>query len=88
MMAEGSVESQRVLRGEFVDREHPRYRAFSQTDVSQIIRDRQAVLKGPFTNLTVKVYIPNLLALSTKIHYLFGKRTADNLNTHRKLSLG
>lgn len=57
MMAEGSVESQRVVRGELVDREHPRYRAFSQTDVSQIIRDRQAVLKGPFTNLTVKVYI-------------------------------
>ena len=61
MMGEGSVESQRVLRGELVDREHPRYRAFSQTDVGQITRDRHAVLKGPFTNSTIKVYIPNLL---------------------------
>ncbi|XP_023340826.1 oxidative stress-induced growth inhibitor 2 [Eurytemora carolleeae] len=71
MMAEGSVESQRVLRGEFVDREHPRYRAFSQTDVSQIIRDRQAVLKGPFTNLTVKVsFVLVLIGATPDLEFL------------------
>ena len=55
MMAEGSVESQRLLRGELVDREHPRYRAFSETDVGRITRDRQVVLTGPFTNTAIKV---------------------------------
>lgn len=71
MMADGSVESQRWLRGELVDREHPRYRAFSETDVSQITRDRRALLHGPFTDTAIQVsYILVLIGATPDLEFL------------------
>merc|ERR1719383_19452 len=47
MMAEGSIESSRWLHGGQVEHEHPTYRAFAETDVDQISKERMVRLRGP-----------------------------------------
>ena len=55
MMAEGSIESSRWLHGGQVEHEHPTYRAFSETDVDQISKERRVRLRGPNTHTEIKV---------------------------------
>lgn len=71
MMADGSVDSARSMRGERVEREHPNYRAFSETDVQFITKDRRVALSGPFTNIQIQVScVLVLIGASPRLEFL------------------
>ena len=56
MMAGGSVSATRHVRGgEHLELEHPKYKAFAETSVSHISKDREVTLTGPNTDEKLKV---------------------------------
>ena len=56
MMAGGQIGSTRQVRGgEHVELEHPKYRAFAETSVKIISKDREVTLTGPAEEQTIKV---------------------------------
>jgi len=71
MMAEGSIESSRWLHGGQVEHEHPTYRAFSETDVDQISKERRVRLRGPNTHTEIKVsYVLVLIGAAPRLEFL------------------
>lgn len=55
MMASGTHHQTKLVRGHQVEREYPGYQAFGQTDILEINKDRQVLIRGPGTNLSVQV---------------------------------
>jgi len=71
MMSDGSVERSRLLRGEQIEHEHPKYRAFSETDIQYITKDRRVQLTGPFTNTQIQVScVLVLIGASPRLEFL------------------
>ena len=56
MMAGGSVPATKHLKGgEHLELEHPKYKAFAETSVGHISKDREVTLIGPNTDEKLKV---------------------------------
>lgn len=88
MMAEGSVESTRRLRGQEVDREHPRYRSFSQTVVTSISKDRRVTLSGPNTNTDIQVsYVLVLIGASPNLEFLESATQLGRVDKNNPLNI-
>jgi len=71
MMASGSNHHTKLLKGQPVEREHPGYKAWAQTEIVEITRDRKVRLKGPDTNEMIQVsYILVLIGASPDLTFL------------------
>lgn len=88
MMAEGSVESPRKLRGEQVDREHPKYVAYAQTVVTNISKDRRVTLSGPHTNTDIQVsYVLVLIGASPNLEFLESATQLGRVDKNNPLNI-
>jgi len=71
MMSEGSIEVDRQMKGETVEREHPRYQSYAQTVVKNISRDRRVTIIGPNTQTEMQVsYVLVLIGASPDLEFL------------------
>eukprot|EP00092_Neocalanus_flemingeri_P014280 GFUD01015401.1.p1 GENE.GFUD01015401.1~~GFUD01015401.1.p1 ORF type:complete len:650 (+),score=128.51 GFUD01015401.1:268-2217(+) len=78
MMASGQLGHQqtKILRGHAVEREYPGYQAFGQTEILEITKDRQVLLGGPETNISIKVsYIVVLIGASPNLSFMTDAET-------------
>ena len=55
MMASGPHHQTKLLRGHRVEREYPGYQPYGETEIIEITKDRQVVLRGPETNVSIQV---------------------------------
>lgn len=71
MMASGSYHHTMLLKGQPVEREHPGYKAWGETDIVEITKDRKVRLKGPHTNEMIQIsYILVLIGASPDLTFL------------------
>jgi len=71
MMASGTFQPSTLLKGHPVLREYPGYRAWTQTEIMEITKDRKVRLKGPETNEMIQVsYIVVLIGASPNLSFL------------------
>jgi len=71
MMASGTHQQTKLVRGHQVEREYPGYQAFGQTDIVEINKDRQVLIRGPQTDLCVQVsFIVVLIGASPNLSFL------------------
>jgi len=71
MMSEGSIEVDRQMKGETVEREHLRYQSYAQTVVKNISRDRRVTIIGPNTETEMQVsYVLVLIGASPNLEFL------------------
>lgn len=71
MMASGSYHHTKLLKGQPVEKEHPGYKAWGETGIVEITKDRKVRLKGPDTNEMIPVsYILVLIGASPDLTFL------------------
>jgi len=71
MMASGPHHQTKLLRGHRVEREYPGYQPYGETEIIEITKDRQVVLRGPETNVSIQVsYIVVLIGASPNLSFL------------------
>lgn len=88
MMAEGSLDNQLVMRGEVVEREHPKYRAFSETVVGSISKDRRVQITGPNTDTEIQVsYVLVLIGAAPNLEFLEAKDELGRIDKNHPLDI-
>lgn len=71
MMAAGTTGTTRMMRGQPVEAEYPAYRAFSETELTEITANRRVRLRGPATNELMQVsYVVILIGASADLNFL------------------
>jgi len=71
MMASGTHQQTKLVKGHPIEREYPGYEAFGQTDILEINKDRRVLIRGPQTNLSVQVsFIVVLIGASPNLSFL------------------
>eukprot|EP00092_Neocalanus_flemingeri_P004717 GFUD01005082.1.p1 GENE.GFUD01005082.1~~GFUD01005082.1.p1 ORF type:complete len:665 (+),score=145.51 GFUD01005082.1:135-2129(+) len=71
MMASGSHTHAKLMKGHPVEKEYPSYRAWGETEIMEITKDRNVRLKGPGTNEMIQVsYIVVLIGASPDLSFL------------------
>lgn len=77
MMASGTHHQTKLLRGHQVEREYPGYQAFGETDILEINKGRQVLIRGPETNISLQVsFIVVLIGASPNLSFLTDTETA------------
>jgi len=71
MMSSESYQLQKNEKGKLVDRKFPGYKAYAQTEIVEINKNRRVHLKGPNTDITIKIsYILVLIGASPNLSFL------------------